>query len=60
MRAGVFHKEGFDIKRNRKVVEAFLAAVRPPEAKLHQIIQPAAQTGTPSWLARRAGSNIKF
>jgi DNA-binding transcriptional LysR family regulator len=60
MRAGVFHKEGFDIKRNRKVVEAFLAAVRPPEAKLHQIIQPAVQTGTTSWPARRAGSKIKF
>ena len=29
MRAGVFHKEGFDLKRNKSVMEAFVSAVRP-------------------------------
>ena len=30
MRAGVFYKEGFDLKRNRSFVDAFLSAVVPP------------------------------
>jgi DNA-binding transcriptional LysR family regulator len=29
LRAGVFHKEGFDLKRNKSLVDAFVAAVRP-------------------------------
>jgi len=29
MRARVFHKEGFDLKRNKSVMEAFVSAVRP-------------------------------
>jgi DNA-binding transcriptional LysR family regulator len=29
LRAGVFHKEGFDLKRNKSLVDAFVSAVRP-------------------------------
>jgi len=29
LRAGVFHKEGFDVKRNKSLVDAFVSAVRP-------------------------------
>jgi DNA-binding transcriptional LysR family regulator len=29
LRAGVFHKEGFDLKRNKSLVDAFTTAVRP-------------------------------
>jgi DNA-binding transcriptional LysR family regulator len=29
MRAGVFHKEGFDLTRNQPLVDAFVTAVRP-------------------------------
>ena len=31
VRAGVFHKEGFDLKGNKPVVEAFVSAVRPED-----------------------------
>jgi DNA-binding transcriptional LysR family regulator len=36
LRAGVFHKEGFDLKRNKSLVDAFISAVRPdgPSARL--------------------------
>jgi DNA-binding transcriptional LysR family regulator len=30
MRAGVYYKEGFDLKRYRSIVDAFLSAVTPP------------------------------
>jgi DNA-binding transcriptional LysR family regulator len=33
MRAGVFHKEGFDLKRNKSLVDAFVSAVRPNSAR---------------------------
>jgi DNA-binding transcriptional LysR family regulator len=35
LRAGVFHKEGFDLKRNKSLVDSFVSAVRPddPSAK---------------------------
>jgi DNA-binding transcriptional LysR family regulator len=29
LRAGVFHKEGFDLKSNKSLVDAFVSAVRP-------------------------------
>jgi len=29
LRAGVFHKEGFDLKRNKSLVDAFVLAVQP-------------------------------
>jgi DNA-binding transcriptional LysR family regulator len=29
LRAGVFYKEGFDLKRNKSLVDAFVSAVRP-------------------------------
>jgi DNA-binding transcriptional LysR family regulator len=29
LRAGIFHKEGFDLKRNKLLVDAFVSAVRP-------------------------------
>ena len=32
LRAGVYCKEGFDIKHNKSLVDAFLTAVRPPLA----------------------------
>jgi DNA-binding transcriptional LysR family regulator len=32
LRAGVFHKEGFDLKRNKPIVDAFVSAVRPDGA----------------------------
>jgi DNA-binding transcriptional LysR family regulator len=32
MRAGVFHKEGFDLKHNKSLVDAFVSAVRPDGA----------------------------
>jgi DNA-binding transcriptional LysR family regulator len=41
LRAGIFCKEGFDLKRNRALVDAFVAAVRPSYV-------------TPKWAARRA------
>jgi len=41
LRAAIFCKEGFDLKRNKALVEAFVAAVQPSYA-------------TPKWAARRA------
>jgi hypothetical protein len=29
LRAGIFYKEGFDLKRNKLLVDAFVSAVRP-------------------------------
>jgi len=29
LRAGVYHKEGFDLKQNKSLVDAFISAVRP-------------------------------
>jgi DNA-binding transcriptional LysR family regulator len=40
LRAGIFCKEGFDLKRNRALVEAFVAAVQPTDV-------------TPKWVTRR-------
>ncbi len=37
LRAGVFYKEGFDLKRNRLVVDAFLSAVVPPRVTSNRI-----------------------
>jgi len=37
LRAGVFCKEGFDLRRNKSLVEAFLSAVQPPNTKLLQV-----------------------
>jgi DNA-binding transcriptional LysR family regulator len=36
LRAGVYCKEGFDIKHNKSLVDAFLTAVRPPLATPQQ------------------------
>ncbi|HEX4409416.1 MAG TPA: LysR family transcriptional regulator [Xanthobacteraceae bacterium] len=58
MRAGVFHKEGFDLARNRAIVDAFLSVVRPPQAKLHQVIKPAAETNASLSWPRRAGTKF--
>src|SRR5579864_5916627 len=41
LRAAIFCKEGFDLKRNKALVDAFVAAVQPSYA-------------TPKWAARRA------
>lgn len=34
IRAGVLFKEGFDIERNQALAQAFVSAVRPPQAEL--------------------------
>jgi hypothetical protein len=34
LRAGIFCKEGFDISRNRALVDAFVSAVRPMQVGL--------------------------
>ena len=41
LRAAIFCKEGFDLKRNKALVDAFVSAVQPSYA-------------TPKWAARRA------
>jgi DNA-binding transcriptional LysR family regulator len=58
MRAGVFHREGFDLKRNRSVVEAFLSVVRPPAAKATLAVRTAAHARPSDRPLRRTGTNI--
>jgi DNA-binding transcriptional LysR family regulator len=53
MRAGVFHREGFDLGRHRQVVEAFLSVVRPP----HPTPPPG---GRPSRQKLRSASRSAF
>ena len=45
LRAGVFFKEGFDLKRNRSIVEAFVSAVQPPPVTPNR---PARRAITPT------------
>jgi DNA-binding transcriptional LysR family regulator len=58
MRGGVFYKEGFDLKRNHLVVEAFLSVVRPPHAKPTLAIRSPAPAQPPDRPLRRTGTNI--
>lgn len=58
MRAGVFHREGFDLKRNRAVAEAFLSVVRPPPAQPTLALRAATVESPSDRPLRRAGTNI--
>lgn len=58
IRGGVFYKEGFDLKRNRLVVEAFLSVVRPPHAKPTLALRSPPRSEPPSRPLRRSGTNI--
>jgi DNA-binding transcriptional LysR family regulator len=58
IRCGVFYKEGFDLKRNRLVVEAFLSVVRPPHAKPTLATRSPARVQPPQRPLRRTGTNI--
>ncbi len=58
MRAGVFYKEGFDLKRNGAVVDAFVSAVRPVSATPARAANPSAPARPVDRPARRVGSNI--
>jgi DNA-binding transcriptional LysR family regulator len=54
LRAGVFFREGFDVKRNRLLVEAFVSAVQPPGAAPIRIARRSEQ-GLPPTTHRTLG-----
>lgn len=58
LRGGVFYKEGFDLKRNRLVVEAFLSVVRPPHARPTLATRSPGRAQPPDRPLRRTGTNI--
>ena len=58
MRAGVFHREGFDLKRHRQLIEAFLSVVRPAQAMPPRAVRPPPQVRLVAGPSRSFGSNI--
>ncbi|MGA9010489.1 MAG: hypothetical protein WB495_27285 [Xanthobacteraceae bacterium] len=38
--SAVFFKEGFDVKRHRALVEAFISAVAPPSGMVKRLVRP--------------------
>jgi DNA-binding transcriptional LysR family regulator len=41
MTSAVFYKEGFDVKRHRTLIEAFVSAVAPSSAVLNRLASPS-------------------
>ncbi|MFZ0422704.1 MAG: LysR family transcriptional regulator [Xanthobacteraceae bacterium] len=58
IRGGVFYKEGFDLKRHRPMVDAFLSVVRPPHVKPTLATRAAARSQASERPLRRTGTNI--